>query len=119
MAYINADDVKIIRNELKAEFPKYKFSVRREHHSSVNISIMSGPMDFNLGKNKYGDDNHGGINHLHLNLYPEAVQPMLKKVSEIAHKKHWDKSDIQSDYFHCAYFVHINVGKWDIPYVQK
>jgi hypothetical protein len=28
----------------------------------------------------------------------------------------FDKSDIQSDYFHTAYYYHINVGKWNKPY---
>ena len=29
MAYINAEDVKAIRNELKATFPKFKFGVKK------------------------------------------------------------------------------------------
>ena len=28
----------------------------------------------------------------------------------------FDKSDIQTDYFHTAYFIGINVGKWNKPY---
>ena len=40
MAYISTDDVKHIRNELKKELPQYKFSVVRDHHSSVTISLM-------------------------------------------------------------------------------
>ena len=31
MAYISTDDVKKIRNALKAEMPQYKFSVVRDH----------------------------------------------------------------------------------------
>ena len=40
MAFISAEDVKHIRNELKKELPQYKFSVVRDHHSSVTISLM-------------------------------------------------------------------------------
>ena len=43
MAYISTDDVKKIRNALKTEMPEYKFSVVRDHHSSVTISMMKGP----------------------------------------------------------------------------
>ena len=43
MAYISTDDVKKIRNALKTEMPEYKFSVVRDHHSSVTIAIMKGP----------------------------------------------------------------------------
>ena len=40
MRYISTDDVKKIRNALKNEMPQYKFSVVRDHHSSVTISMM-------------------------------------------------------------------------------
>jgi hypothetical protein len=28
----------------------------------------------------------------------------------------YDRSDSQSDYFDTAYYVDVNVGKWDKPY---
>ena len=31
--------------------------------------------------------------------------------------KWFDKSDIMTDYFHTAYYIDINVGKWNKPYV--
>ena len=40
MGYISTDDVKKIRNALKTEIAEYKFSVVRDHHSSVTISMM-------------------------------------------------------------------------------
>ena len=40
MLYISTDDVKKIRVALKTEMPQYKFSVVRDHHSSVTISMM-------------------------------------------------------------------------------
>ena len=43
MAYISTEDVKHIRNELKKILPQYKFSVVRDHHSSVSINLMKGP----------------------------------------------------------------------------
>ena len=43
MAYISVEDVKMIRNALKKEMPQYNFSVVRDHHSSVTISMMKGP----------------------------------------------------------------------------
>ena len=44
MAYINAEEVKAIRNALKKKFPEYKFSVTKEQSGlSVNVAIMEGP----------------------------------------------------------------------------
>ena len=28
----------------------------------------------------------------------------------------FDKSDIMTDYFHTAYYMNINIGRWDKPY---
>jgi hypothetical protein len=28
----------------------------------------------------------------------------------------FDKSDIQSDYFHVGWYVSVNIGKWNKPY---
>lgn len=40
----------------------------------------------------------------------------LEKAKAIMYADHWDKSDIQSDYFHCAYYITMQVGRWDKPY---
>ena len=75
MAYISTDDVKHIRNELKKELPQYKFSVVRDHHSSVTISLMkaSAFKDFEYfdryaHETKTGtlNDGHHQINQYHL-----------------------------------------------------
>jgi hypothetical protein len=31
----------------------------------------------------------------------------------------WDKSDIQSDYFNVGWYVDVNIGKWNKPYVRE
>lgn len=46
----------------------------------------------------------------------EAWDMMWDKVCTLALEHHWDKSDIQSDYFNCNYYLHVAVGKWDKPY---
>ena len=47
MAYIGADDVKRIREALKARFPKFKFGCRKGSGSlSVDVTIKAGPTDF-------------------------------------------------------------------------
>ena len=133
MAYINAEEVKAIREALKAEFGKtYKFGVRRDHGSGVRITFKSGPafkkamaFDRYAGCDKEVDINeYSQINHYHTHMYGEANQKILDKVSEIAHtapglaggKKYYCNDDVQSDYFDRAYYVSINVGEWNKPY---
>jgi len=31
----------------------------------------------------------------------------------------FDESDSQTDYFHIAYYLNVNVGKWNKPYILK
>ena len=127
MAYINAQDVKALRDELKATFPKFKFGVRKGYAgSSVDVTIKQGPVDFaevfNDGhlptKRKYVQ-----INEYHLYNYGkyeaffEQVLEIIKCAPARAGGRAWfDKSDSQTDYFHIAYYIHLNVGEWNEPY---
>ena len=135
MAYISTDDVKHIRNTLKKEFPKYKFSVRRDSIYSVTVSFMKGPSfkdweyrDRYTGEMKVGslnDGEHHQINHFYTtDFYGIENAKILDKVYRIMKvapalnggKAWYDNSDAMTDYFDTAYYMHIEVGKWDKPY---
>lgn len=129
MAYITNDDVKAIRNELKAlkkEFGKsLKFSVRKENYSKVSINVMQWDEDLSDLLNEYG---YGGVNHYYIRDHhgDSRLTDMLEKVNEIAHNApgraggqvFFDNSDPMTDYFHTAYYVGIGIGKWDKPYIN-
>ncbi len=52
MAYLKTEEVAVIRQMLKAEFPSWKFSVvRDDNYSGVRIAILEAPIDF-AGANK-------------------------------------------------------------------
>ena len=123
MAYINAQDVKAIRDELKATFPDFKFGVRKGYAgSSVDVTIKQGPVDFaevfTQGRGAYAQ-----INEYHLYNYGkyeaffEQVLEIIKGAPARAGGRAWfDKSDAMTDYFHIAYYIHLNVGEWNAPY---
>ena len=135
MAYISAEDVKHIRNELKKELPQYKFSVVRDHHSSVSISLMKGPA-FNdyeyfdrynntITTANLSDGEHHQINQFHLeDFYGKENAEILSKIDTISRtapaknggKVWYNDSDIMTDYFDIAYYIHISVGKWNKSY---
>ena len=120
MAYIGAEDVAHIRNELKQAFPKYKFSVRKESGGlAVAVTILKGTASFegktNAQVNEYWIDSH----------WTDAEDAMvLKRVSEIMHnapgraggKVFFDHSDAMTDYFHTAFYTHLSIGSWNKPY---
>jgi hypothetical protein len=135
MAYINAQEVKAIRNELKAQFPDFKFGVRKGAGSlSVDVSIKSGPVDFIENYNQVTGDRKGCLaeGYLQINQYwfqdhfDSEAKNMIEQVlriikiapSTIPGGRRWfDESDAMTDYFHTAYYIHLQVGDWNQPYV--
>lgn len=120
MAYISADDVKAIRTELKQAFPTWKFAVRKGSGSlSVDVTILQGTARFdgntNSQVNPYWIEQH---------WKDEQDRAALTKINEIMHnapgraggKVYFDESDIQSDYFHTAFYTHLSIGQWNKPY---
>ena len=132
MAYISVEDVKMIRNALKKEMPQYKFSVVRDHHSSVTIAMMKGPAfaefeyfdryTHEYKKGTLGQNNgYDQINTYHTgDFYGEenaAIFDKIVKIAKTAPTKQWyDDSDAMTDYFDTAYYIHLNVGKFGKDY---
>lgn len=120
MAYITTQAVKEIRQALKAAYPKLKFSVTKDSsNSSVSVKIVSGDIDFaeDLTTNGYC-----GINQYHLNQYG-SHQALFEKIINIIKFssviKWYDLSDVSSDYFSTAFYIHLSVGSYDKPYQLK
>ena len=120
MAYITAEDVKAIRTELKAEFPKFKFSVRKGSGSlSVDVTILQGTAQFE-GKT------HAQVNQYWIDSHWTNAEDarVLNRINEIMHnapgraggRVFFDHSDAQTDYFHTAFYTHLSIGAWDKPY---
>ena len=117
MAYINKDQVKQIRESLKKEFPEIKFSVRKENHSSVHVTILKSPYNFS-DLPHYRPDSATSVNHfrvpdcVHRRLF-EKILMIIKTGSD---RTWFDKSDSMTDYFHVAFYIHLYVGHWEKGY---
>lgn len=121
MAYISAEDVKAIREELKAQFPKWKFSVRKGSGSlSVDVNILRGTCAFE------GKD-YQQVNQYWIKEHWQDAEDVaaLEKINEIMHnapgrrdasRKFFDHSDAMTDYFHTAFYTHLSIGQWDKRY---
>lgn len=120
MAYISAEDVKAIRNELKQTFPTWKFGVRKGAGSlSVDVTVLQGDAEFE--GNTYQQVNQYWIEQHWKDDYDRAV---LSKINEIMHnapgraggKVFFDESDAMTDYFNTAFYTHLSIGQWNKPY---
>ena len=111
MAYISSDEVKAVRNKIKAAFPHVKFSVRQRHHSTLVVTVLASPY--------FDDGARIQVNEYHLDRHYEGQQlRFLRGVYAIMKENHWDKSDLMTDYFNCAYYMSLNVGEWDKPHTK-
>ena len=139
MAYISTNEVKEVRTALKERFKnKLKFSVKRDHYSSVVVSIMSGEINFYDGSLDREDswhkdaakhifDGHESINEYypenygkHGALFQDIVNIMKTAPANAENGREWyDRSDAMTDYFDTAFYVNLSVGKWDKPYEFK
>lgn len=128
-----------IATVLKPILKKYgiKGSLSVRNHSSIVLNIKSGSINFienfiqtDLDKpyaNKMSQDRVDYIrktNYLDVNPYwfqehfSGVAKEFLSEVMVALKSADWyDESDAQTDYFNTAYYVDINIGKWNTPYI--
>jgi len=122
MAYIRTDEVAAIRGQLKAKFPQLKFSVRKQHHSSVIVTIKSGTVDFSelLDEHGYAQTNQYWLSRMgkHQALFEKIYEVIKTAPASVPGGRAWfDESDSMTDYFHTAFYMSVNIGSYDRPYV--
>ncbi len=133
MAYIAQEGKAKIVAALKAVMPAgWKYSVAIRHHSEVVLTISQAPLDLiaeinakNLeeaqrkGNNFYRvQDGYCQINHFYLEngFAGQALEVMEAAKQALYSADYYDDSDSQIDYFNCAYYVSMQVGKWNKPF---
>lgn len=116
MAYISAEEIDVIRKELKAAFPAkqgWKFLISRSHHSGINVAIAEAPLELrNNTDEAYENVNEHWISE---RANKESIV-ILKDMLKIINKKNFDKSDLQSDYHNVGFYTNLSIGKWDKPF---
>ena len=138
MAYMNQERKAKIATVLKPILKKYgvKGSLSVRNHSSIVLTLKSGSIDFienfiqtdSIGHGRKMDQSQidyiRKTNYLDVNPYwfqehfSGVAKEFLSEAMVALKSADWyDKSDIQSDYFNTAYYVDINIGKWNTPYI--
>lgn len=138
MAYMNQEKKAKISTNLKPILKKYgiKGSLSVNNHSTIVLTLKSGEIDFVENYIKTDIDKPYGskmvqdqIDYLRKNQsmdvnpywYQEHFSGVAKEFlteAMVALKSAdwYDETDAQVDYFNTAYYVDINVGKWNQPY---
>lgn len=140
MAYFSQEHKKELAPAVKKVLKKYgvKATLGVENHSSFVVNIKSSKHDFlgliqaemdrqsdrrglapqyRPGVGSYHQVNQYSIAETMRNQGREDLACFFEElVVAMKGNKWFDKSDIQTDYFHTAYFLNINIGRWNKPY---
>lgn len=138
MAWMNQERKAKIASNLKPVLAKYKLkgSLRVRNHSTIVLTLKSGPIDFieNFIKNDANSNigrkmNQTQIDYLRKNQsmdvnpywfqehFSGVAKDFLTEAFKALKSADWyDESDAQVDYFNTAYYVDLNVGKYNKPY---
>lgn len=133
MAYMSQEKKTTLAPGIKAVLKKYnmKGSISVRNHSSLVCTIKSGPLDiignmFDIAVKQEGSHyNRNPVKPKYIDVntywiddnYSGKVREFLLALEKAMKGADWyDRSDIQTDYFDTAYYIDINVGRWDKPY---
>jgi len=128
MAYMSQDHKKelapAIRDWCKSHGVKASVAVR--NHSSLVVNIKSGSLDF---CQNYFDTASAKRpitaqvpTHIQVNTYwahehfTGECRDFLVGLLELMNIGNFDKSDVQSDYFHVGWYVDVNIGSYNNHY---
>ena len=136
MAYISQDDKKALAPQIKAVLKKYdmKGSIGINHYSSLVVNLAGGALGLIGDAQKHNDDHAAwrgqeshqiGDNYQVNTCYADehAVDPTVatffkELIAAMKGMSWYNNTDAQIDYFDIAYYLNVNVGKWNKPYVH-
>jgi hypothetical protein len=114
MPYISTEQVSKIRKAIKSTFPNFKFSIVKEHHSTINITILEAPLDFKVNERGYAQVN---TFHLKESFSSEQLE-VLTKLYDMCKTPDFNNQIVyDGDYGAIpSYYIRISIGSWDKPF---
>ena len=118
MPYITKESVATKRKLLRKAFPDFKLSVRCERGSTIDISIMEGPIDLLPDMDEKYEQICAYYIKEHWKDTPD-VRDLLVGIYEIANNNNHTET-YDGDYGAIpSFYTCISIGKWNKPYEVK
>lgn len=135
MAHMNQEKKARIAAQIKPILKRYgvKGTLAVDNHSTLVLNIKSGTLDFIKNYNETTERRPGGFQnsspaekHISVNPYwyndhfgDKVIKTFFKEVFKALNDGNHDRSDSQTDYFDVGWYVRLNVGKWNKPYIVE
>ena len=114
MAYMNQEKKKKLAPKIKDILKRHnmKGTLSVDNYSSLRLTLQSGSIDFGTDSiNEYWYKDHFADNPKALNFLSEVIPAM--------NVGNHDNSDPMTDYFDVGWYISVNLGRWDKPYVYN
>ena len=136
MAYVSQELKASLAPAIKAICKKYgvKGTLAVRNHSTLCLNIKSGSIDFIGNSNEVCGNDHYQVSrgftpnesgyesvnpyHYKSHFSGKALK-FLSEVMPLMNTGNHDNSDLMTDYFDVGWYVDVNIGKWDKPYVLE
>jgi len=122
MPYLDKVYTSEVRQQLKTQFPQYRFSVRTVDNHKLAVRVKSGPLDL-LRDGHNGGERYEVVNPYytdkHYENFPEK-RDFLNRVLSIMKRDYTDCVYTDGDYGNIpSFYLSLSIGSWDRPYIQK
>lgn len=134
MAYVNQERKAKLAAKVKEVIPAgWKYSLAVRNHSTIVLTISAAPVDLlaeyaRVANAKYASSGDTGlryeeppsyhqVNEYHLETQFDESLPVFEAIKIALNDGNHDRSDSQTDYFDVGWYVNINLGRWDKPFV--
>ena len=134
MAYMNQERKNKLAPAIKSVLKKYgiKGSISTDRHS-LNVNLQSGVLDLignmnaTCSNDPYQADRFAPVTNGNTQVNPYWFQnhfsgkakKFLTELLAAMNDGNHDNSRIEVDYFDVGWYVNVNIGKWNKPYVVK
>lgn len=117
MAYMDQERKAKLAANLKQVMPKgWKYSLGVRNHMVIVLNIWSAPIDL-LGAFTSKTVTHIDVNPYHPGINDAHIAKQFENIFRALNDGNHDNSDVMSDYFDVGWYVDVNVGRWDRPFV--
>lgn len=135
MAFMDQQTKARISAELKKVMPSgWKYSLSVQHHSKITMTVTAAPADIIGELNAVRQENaqlfgrdfhpitdgHADLSYCSDAAFPtgSAIYPVIETALQALKSADWfNRSDSTTDYFNVAYYIGLQIGRWDKPFV--
>ena len=119
MPYISNEEVTKKRKAIKAAFPNWKFSITKEHYTSIHVAILEADIELMSHEEMIEHRGYVQVNHYYIHEHYADRPEIMKALQDIADimKEGKKESSFDGDYGSIPnFYVNLRIGEYSKPF---